>query len=52
MPQESLKLAGSIREKRVNPDLLEEREKLTFDKKELSLLTWGEEHYYLWKKIE
>lgn len=36
-------LGGSIKRDIVNPDLLEERQKLTFDQKELELFIYGEQ---------
>ena len=35
-------LGGSIKRNIVNPDLIEEREKLAFDQKELELFMFGE----------
>ena len=35
-------LGGSVKRDIVNPDLLEERQKLTFDQKELELFMLGE----------
>ena len=36
-------LGGSIKRDIVNPDLLEERQKLTFDQKELELFIYGDQ---------
>lgn len=45
---------GSIREKKVNPDLQEEREKCNFDQKELTKVIYGpdwEQHEVFKSKI-
>lgn len=39
LPFSDVKVAGSIKEKRVNPDLLEERQKCVFDKDEFLVST-------------